>query len=167
MQAQADTLKHVPQRRAGTPAGSVEGALRGDAVVYAFSLGTAPRAAEALPKVLVLSASALVRFRVKKELKPRGFQVVELEGEGFANRMVRAEQPDVILIDTCATSPQGARLVRSLKDDPTTSGIPVLLFSDDAPESRAALFGLGADGVVPRRDDFDALAETLTLHLKR
>lgn len=121
-----------------------------------------------MPKILVLSPSGLVRFRVKNELRPRGFVVVEANGaEGFANRAVRAERPDVVLVDACATSAAGERLVRSLKDDPTTSKTPLLLFSDDGPEARAAVLGLGADGVVPRKDDFDALAETLSLHLKR
>ncbi len=121
-----------------------------------------------MPKILVLSPSGLVRFRIKNELKPRGFVVVDMDAsEGFANRAVRAERPDVILIDACATSAAGERLVRSLKDDPTTSATPVLLFSDDEPEARAAVLNLGADGVVPRKDDFDALAETISLHLKR
>lgn len=120
-----------------------------------------------MPKVLVLSASGLVRFRVKKELKPRGFDVVDTDGsEGFAARAVRAEQPDVVLLDTNANSIVGERLVRSLKEDPTTSTTPLLLFSDDTPEARAAVLGIGADGVVSRRDDFDALAATISLHLK-
>jgi DNA-binding response OmpR family regulator len=122
---------------------------------------------ERMPKVLVLSASGLVRFRVKKELKPRGFDVVDTDGsEGFAARAVRAEQPDVVLLDTNANSIVGERLVRSLKEDPTTSTTPLLLFSDDTPEARAAVLGIGADGVVSRRDDFDALAATISLHLK-
>lgn len=121
-----------------------------------------------MPKILVLSPSGLVRFRVKKELQPRGFKVVDMDGsEGFANRAVRAERPDVVLVDACALSVLGERLVRALKEDPTTSGTPLLMFSDDGPDARAALLGFGADGVVPRKDDFDALAETITLHLKR
>lgn len=121
-----------------------------------------------MPKILVLSPSGLVRFRVKKELKPRGFDVVESDGnDAFANRIVRAERPDVVLVDAYANSSAGERLVKCLKEDPTTASTPVLFFSDDTPESRALVLSLGADGVVPRRDDFDALAETLTLHLKR
>ena len=121
-----------------------------------------------MPRVLVLSPSGLVRFRVKRELKHRGFDVVDTDGgEGFANRCVRAERPDVVLVDTCAGSAAGERLVRSLKGDPTTSATPVVLFSDDEPLARAAVLLLGADGVVPRGDDFDALAATLSLHLKR
>ena len=119
-----------------------------------------------MPKVLVLSPSGLVRFRVKKELRPRGFDVIDGD-DAFANRLVRAERPDVILVDASATSAAGERLVKSLKDDPATSSVPLLFFSDDTPEARSAVLALGADGVVPRRDDFDALAETLTLHLKR
>ena len=121
-----------------------------------------------MPKVLVLSPSGLVRFRVKPELQPRGFLVVEMDGaEGAAVRAVRAERPDVVLVDACATSTAGERLVRALKASPTTAHTPLILFSDDGPDARAAVLDLGADGVVPRKDDFDALAETLSLHLKR
>ncbi len=121
-----------------------------------------------MPKVLVLSPSGLVRFRVKKELKPRGFDVVEGDGaDTVANRLVRAERPDVVLVDASASSSAGERLVRCLKGDPLTASTPVLFFSDDALEARSAVLDVGADGVVPRLDDFDGLAETLALHLKR
>jgi DNA-binding NarL/FixJ family response regulator len=126
-------------------------------------LGPSPK-----PKVLVLSPSGLVRFQVNKELRPRGFDVVEGEGtEAFANRTVRAERPDVVLVDATINSALGERVVKCLKEDPATASTPVLFFSDDPIEARAAVLSLGADGVVPRDDDFDALAETLTLHLKR
>ncbi|MDP2342816.1 MAG: response regulator [Deltaproteobacteria bacterium] len=121
-----------------------------------------------MPKVLVLSPSGLVLFRVKKELKTRGFDVVDSDGsDAFPNRIVRAERPDVILVDASANSTTGERLVKCLKEDPTTASTPVLFFSDDTPESRSQVLSSGADGVVPRKDDFDALAETLSLHLKR
>jgi len=129
------------------------------------------RRGHVMPRVLVLSSSGLVRFRVKRELKHRGFEVVEADGgEGFVNRAVRAQRPDVILIDTCGTGNSGELVVRGLKGDPTTSSTPVIMFSDETPESpwnRADIFRFGADGVATRRDDFDALAETLSLHLKR
>ena len=120
-----------------------------------------------VPKVLVLSPSALVRFQVKKELNPRGFDVVDgSESDPFVNRLVRTLRPDVILVDASARAASGVRLVKSLKDDPASASTPLLFFSDDTTDSRSQIFAIGADGIAPSRGDFDALAETLTLHIK-
>jgi PleD family two-component response regulator len=119
------------------------------------------------PCVLVISTSGLVRARVRRELSPRGFSVVEAEGSlAVAPQAVRTNRPDVVLVDDAPESDFGARLVRALKGDPASHAVPVLLFSDDSPERRSAVLRLGADGVVSRSPDFDALAATISLHLK-
>jgi DNA-binding NarL/FixJ family response regulator len=119
------------------------------------------------PCVLVVSASGLVRARVRRELVPRGFCVVEAEGSlAAAPQAVRAARPDVVLVDEPTESNFGVRLLHALKGDPLSRAVPVLMFSDEAPERRSLVLAMGADGVVPRSADFDALAATISLHLK-
>ena len=122
-----------------------------------------------MPKVVVLSPSGLVRFRLKKELWPRGFDVVETDDCVGASKAVRDQHIDIVLIDACSTSSAGLNLVRRLKDDPAISRTPVLFLDDHVPagDEGAVLLAAGADGVVPRSDDFDALAATLSLHMRR
>jgi DNA-binding NarL/FixJ family response regulator len=42
----------------------------------------------------------------------------------------------------------------------------VLLLTADSPTVRQELLAVGADGLVPHDEDFDALAATLGLHLR-
>lgn len=120
----------------------------------------------AMPRVVVISSSGLVRFGLRRALMPRGFDVVDVEAGADAARLIKGAEADVVLLDSAASSPACRFLMRSLKDDPATRRTPVLLIADDGVEARRSVLAAGADGLVPRVDDFDALAATLRLHLK-
>lgn len=120
-----------------------------------------------MPRVVVISTSGLVRFRLKRELTPRGFFVVDcpdLGGVG-ATRAVKDAKADVILVDSSATSSACRFLMASLKLDPATRRTPVLLLAADSEAARRDVLAAGADGLIPEVDDFDALAAMLRLHL--
>ena len=121
-----------------------------------------------MPRVVVLSTSGLVRFRIKRELTPRGFVVVDCSDIGgpCATRAVKDANADVILVDTGATTAACRYLMASLKDDPATRRTPVLLLAEDGEDARREILAAGADGLVPQVDDFDALAAMLRLHLR-
>jgi len=123
-----------------------------------------------MPRVVVISPSSLVRFRLQRELSPRGFIVIDVADAGAgAARAIRDAAADVVLIDGGCATATGRILVKHLKQDPAIRRTPVLFLDDRDPgeEARRQVLHDGADGIVPRGDDFDALAATLTLHLRR
>ncbi len=131
---------------------------------------TGPDREDDMPRVVVISTSGLVRFRLRRELTPRGFVVVDVEHiDGGTSRAVREARADVVLIDANSGTPTGRHLVRALKHDPSLHKTPVLFLDDRVPsdETRASVLASGADGIVPRGEDFDALAATLSLHMRR
>jgi DNA-binding response OmpR family regulator len=123
----------------------------------------------AMPRVVLISTSGLVRFRLRRELTPRGFVVVDVDNIGDTTRAVANANADVVLIDASSGTPTGRHLVKALKHDPKLRRTPVLFLDDSAPseETRQSVLAAGADGIVPRGDDFDALAATLSLHMRR
>ena len=119
-----------------------------------------------LPRVLVVSASSLVRFRLRRELQSRGFCVNEAS-ELTGPAVVRAALGvDAVLVDAAPTSSPCRYMLRSLRTDAATERVPVLLLTADSPAVRQELLAVGADGLVPQNEDFDAIAATLSLHLR-
>jgi len=122
-----------------------------------------------MPRIVVISTCKLVHFRLRRELSPRGFIVFDVDAGAGAARAVKDAAADVVLVDAGSNTPTGRFIVKSLKQDPAIRRTPVLFLDDRVPsaDDRRQVLEDGADGVVSRSDDFDALAATLTLHLRR
>jgi DNA-binding response OmpR family regulator len=124
-----------------------------------------------MPRVVVVSTSGLVRYSLSRELQPRGFVVINVNDVGAdAIHAAREAVPDVVLVDAGSASANGRFLVKRLKQEPALRRTPVLFLDERVPtgvEARQRVLDDGADGVVARTDDFDALAATLKLHLRR
>jgi DNA-binding response OmpR family regulator len=122
-----------------------------------------------MPRIVVISTCKLVHFKLRRELSPRGFVVLTVEVGAGASRAVKDAAADVVLVDAGSTTPTGRFIVKSLKQDPAIKRTPVLFLDDRVPsaDDRRQVLDDGADGVVSRSDDFDALAATLTMHLRR
>jgi DNA-binding response OmpR family regulator len=124
-----------------------------------------------MPRVVVVSTSGLVRYSLSRELQPRGFVVINVNDVGAdAVHATTDAAPDVVLIDAGSASHNGRFLVKRFKQEPSLRRTPVLFLDDRVPtgiEARQKVLDDGADGVVARSDDFDALAAVLKLHLRR
>ena len=58
-----------------------------------------------------------------------GFEVLRAHGGTEALDVVRAQHPDLVLLDVMMPGLDGREACRRLKDDPEHCGIPVVLFS--------------------------------------
>ncbi|HZI50764.1 MAG TPA: ATP-binding protein, partial [Terriglobia bacterium] len=91
--------------------------------------------------ILIVDDNASTRGYLYRVLSP-SFRVSVAENGGAALAAVRRERPDLILSDVMIPALDGASLVRSLREDPQTATIPVILLS-----SRP-----GEDGIGPCAD---------------
>jgi CheY-like chemotaxis protein len=87
----------------------------------------AARAGERL--VLCVDDDPAVAPLLQKMLAGHGYRVVGARGASAAVEAARALQPAVILVDLRLSAHDGTELLRDLKDDPSTSGMPVILVS--------------------------------------
>jgi len=67
-------------------------------------------------------------------LSKEGFETVfELTGEGGLNK-AKTEKPDLILLDQVLPDMSGNDILKTLKEDPSTKNIPVILLSNFSQE---------------------------------
>jgi signal transduction histidine kinase/CheY-like chemotaxis protein len=138
----AEALRWLPShaREGGSEAGALT-TNAGEGLVAGLGSGG---------RVLVVDDNADMRDHLRSLLEPRWS--VEVASNGFeALASARAEPPDAVLTDVMMPRLDGVGLLQSLRADPRTAVIPVILLSARAGEE-AVLEGLGsgADDYVPK-----------------
>lgn len=86
--------------------------------------------AEAARRILLAEDDRFLRKAAETALKRRGFTVIPAVDGEEALRLARAEAPDLVLLDMIMPKMQGFEVLRSLKGDPATAAIPVLILSN-------------------------------------
>lgn len=124
-----------------------------------------PPEAYALPErgiglVMVADDDAYVRGLVQHHLHRRGYGTLSVGTAAEALQKARQHKPDAITLDILMPEMEGFHLLRSLKQDPATAAIPVVIISMVGDPARGGL-SLGAVSFVRTPPDEDALAETI------
>ena len=78
-------------------------------------------------KALVVEDEQDIRHLLVLELEGKGYQVREADNGETAMQRVREQTPDIIFVDIVMPVMDGFELISNLRDDPGTSGIPVVL----------------------------------------
>lgn len=98
---------------------------------------------------------------------------IVLEGEGYEVRTgtnraclqnLDVSPPDLILLDVLLSGDDGRAICRTLKSDPLTQHIPVIMLSAHSDASKVADDG-GADDFLEKPFDVDVLIEMVAKHL--
>ncbi len=104
--------------------------------------GAAPAPISVTPTVLVVDDDQAAREAITRGLVKEGFKVITAGTGEDAVRLARSQRPDAITLDVLMPGVDGWTVLRSLKADPMTAAIPVVVVSmlDD----RDVGFALGA-----------------------
>ena len=117
-------------------------------------------------KILVVEDHPLNLELVTAVLEGAGHTVLEAkDGIGLPQR-VQAELPDLILMDLQLPGIDGLTLIRQLKADPATRGIPILVmtaYSD--PDTQAQALKAGCAGYFSKPLNLEQLVQTIALLL--
>ncbi len=113
-------------------------------------------------RILVVEDNRLNRELVVDLLEAEGYTVLEAEdGTGLIER-VKAEQPELILLDLQLPAVDGLTLARQLKADPATQGIPVLVTTAYAQVgNRELVLAAGCSGFLAKPLDVRAFVQTV------
>ena len=112
--------------------------------------------------VLVVDDDRPVRTLCRAGLEGAGFRVLEAENGEEALASVRAERPDVILLDIMMPGISGWEVTAALLAERSTDEIPIIFISARTePTDRIRAYELGARAYVTKPFDPDALAETV------
>jgi len=97
-------------------------------------------------KILVVDDSRTERRYLRKILSEEGYVIVEAAGGEEALSVLSSEPPDIVLLDVVMPGMNGIEVVRRIKENEKTSGIPVVMVTS-------------LNGVNDRVDAFEAGAE--------
>ncbi|MEO8408140.1 MAG: response regulator, partial [Oxalobacteraceae bacterium] len=78
-------------------------------------------------KILIVDDSATQRYFLTDILAKNGFSVSTAENGDAALLMIKADKPQLILLDVVMPGKNGFQLTRSIARDPETKDIPIIL----------------------------------------
>ena len=118
-----------------------------------------PTSVSVTPTVLVVDDDQAAREAITRGLTTQGFKVITAGTGEEAVRLARSQRPDAITLDVLMPGMDGWTVLRSLKADPMTAAIPVVVVSmlDD----RDIGFALGAADYITKPVDRDRLVSAL------
>ena len=104
-------------------------------------------------RILLAEDDRFLRKAAEVTLRRHGFTVLTVSDGEAAVQMARAEAPDLVLLDLIMPRLQGFEVLRTLKQDPATRAIPVIVLSSlgqpsdvqQAMEEGAAAYFVKAD----------------------
>jgi two-component system chemotaxis response regulator CheY len=95
-----------------------------------------------LCKILVVDDEPAHRFLLRRIFERAGHEVSDAGDGAAALRVVAEAAPDLVVTDMMMPVMNGAELIRRLRSEPATAGIPILAASSDPDLAK------GADAVV-------------------
>ena len=102
--------------------------------------------------ILVIEDSRFVRIAIERILHEAGYRaIVVADGEAGLHAAMQ-KSPDLILLDIMLPSLPGTSVLRSLKHNPVTSKIPVIVLTGLTRLDEARLKGEGADGYLAKSE---------------
>ena len=113
--------------------------------------------------VMVVDDEPDILTTAKQILGLFGYPCVLVQEASLVVDTARKTKPMVILQDVIMPGPRVEKLVRQLRKDPDTKGIPILLFSASASIKETSKRA-GADGYVRKPFDLKELREVLDRH---
>jgi two-component system phosphate regulon response regulator PhoB len=96
-------------------------------------------------RILVVEDHPTMRDAMRLVLEGEGFAIEEASDGATALTMVRADPPDLVFLDLNIPGVSGTEVLRSLKSDPTTASVSVIIVTATGEEGRERVIRLGAD----------------------
>lgn len=112
-------------------------------------------------RVLVIDDQKDERAIQRAMLSHLGYAVEEAPDGEEGLRMARSNPPDLILMDIAMPQLDGVEACRSLRADPATAGVRLLLFTATSGDHRDQLERAGADGVLIKPVDPHDVADAV------
>jgi two-component system phosphate regulon response regulator PhoB len=104
-----------------------------------------------MARILVIEDEADIRQVLDYNLKSAGHEVVEASRGADGLRLIREREPDLVLLDLMLPDMPGTEVCRSIKDNPATRTLPVVMLTARGEEiDRVVGFEIGADDYITK-----------------
>ncbi len=120
------------------------------------------------PLVLVVEDHEDTRLLYRYVLEMLGYEVIEATKGADAIRLAKEQLPDLVLIDTNLPEVDGLSATRSMRQEVTLIGLPIIFISGHAqPEFRAAALAAGGNDYLVKPMSISDLEASVRRHLAR
>ena len=117
-------------------------------------------------KVLIVDDEKLIRWSVRRQLEEWGYTAIEAESGTGGLAQIRAELPDLILLDVRLPDLSGIEVLREIKQN--NLSVPVIVITGDPQlDDIKTAIKLGALDFIKKPLDFDELQVTLANAIDR
>ena len=96
-------------------------------------------------RILVVEDHPTMRDAMRLVLEGEGFAIEEASDGATALTMVRDDPPDLVFLDLNIPGVSGTDVLSSLKGDPATASVRVIIVTATGEEGRERVIRLGAD----------------------
>jgi CheY-like chemotaxis protein len=96
-------------------------------------------------KILIVEDHPTMREAMRLVLEGEGFQIDEASDGSSALARVQDDPPDLVFLDMNIPGSSGAEVLASIKADPATQAVRVIIVTADGEEGRERAIRLGAD----------------------
>jgi two-component system phosphate regulon response regulator PhoB len=118
--------------------------------------------------IIVIEDETDILEVLKYNLEREGFRVRTCRDGELGLRLVREENPDIVLLDLMLPGLDGIEICRRLREDAVTRGIPVIMLTAKGEESDVVLgLGVGADDYVTKPFSTGELTARIRAVLRR
>jgi len=104
-------------------------------------------------KILLVEDSKFLRVSTERALAAAGYQVVSASDGEEALRLAKQHAPQLVLLDIMLPKMSGPDVLKALKKDAATAGIPVMMLTSLSQKNAAALEKDGAAGFYEKSDN--------------
>ena len=96
-------------------------------------------------RILLVEDSKTIRRENESALHHAGYEVICAEDGESALKLARERKPDLILLDLILPKISGPEVLKRLKREPATAGIPVVVLSSLTEKNKQKLIEAGAE----------------------
>ncbi len=122
-------------------------------------IATAPLPDHAQKTILVVDDEAHIRELLRQHLESEGYSVLEAKNGVEAIEIIRNTPPDLIILDVMMPTVSGFDVAAVLKNNPDTSGIPIIILSIVEDEERG--YRLGIDRYLTKPFEMEVLLKDI------
>jgi CheY-like chemotaxis protein len=119
-----------------------------------------------MANILIVEDHPTMRDAMRLVLEEEGHQVQEASDGEAGIAMVRDHPPDVVLLDLNIPVVSGAEVLGTLKGDPVTAAVLVVVVTATGEEGRRKAISQGADGYITKPFSPLALLQTVARVLR-
>lgn len=116
--------------------------------------------------ILVLDDDPDICIMIKMVLDYYGYTAIDADTEEKAKDIISSNHVDLVIMDMLLSGADGTDICRLLKQDQTTSSIPILMFSAH-PTARETCLAAGADDFISKPFEMNDMMARINFFLQQ